>query len=103
VDQQHQHQLHPRDFLLPLLLIILDRGGRRLRGTIIVVVVVVVVAVLGIGLVAVVGIGVRRIRLRIRMIPKSLLLKRSRKVQGLTLMLMRIFRWRLAVGMFLRR
>jgi hypothetical protein len=101
VDQQHQHQLHPRDFLLPLLLIIPDRGGRRLRETIIAVVVVVV---LGIGLVVVVvGIGVRRIRLRIRMIPKSLLLKRSRKVQGLTLMLMRIFRWRLAVGMFLRR
>jgi hypothetical protein len=69
----------------------------------VVVVVVVAVAVLGIGLVAVVGIGVRRIRLRIRMIPKSLLLKRSRKVQGLTLMLMRIFRWRLAVGMFLLR
>jgi hypothetical protein len=102
VDQQHQHQLHPRDFLLPLLLIIPDRGGRRLRETIIAVVVVVV---LGIGLVVVVvvGIGVRRIRLRIRMIPKSLLLKRSRKVQGLTLMLMRIFRWRLAVGMFLLR
>jgi hypothetical protein len=102
VDQQHQHQLHPRDFLLPLLLIIPDRGGRRLQGTIIVVVVV-VAAVLGIGPVAVVGIGVRRIRLRIRMILKSLLLKRSRKVQGLTLMLMRIFRWRLAVGMFLLR